>query len=126
MRGYQAQQGREISRCLKELRQLRKEALAECTDEPETLVKNEPKSPPAANDDAAPSVHRKTNPSTDPWNDLPEPIREELDRLLAADDWPGLARLGATGALRPHGLEPEDLASPEALGRALFRQRDAA
>ena len=29
VRGYQAQQGREISRCLKELRQLRKEALAE-------------------------------------------------------------------------------------------------
>jgi hypothetical protein len=35
--------------------------------------------------------------------------------------WPGLARLGATGALRPLGLEPADLASPAALGRALFR-----
>ena len=35
VRGYQAQQGREISRCLKELRALRKDALAECTDEPE-------------------------------------------------------------------------------------------
>ena len=35
VRGYQAQQGREISRCLKELRQLRKEGLTECTDEPE-------------------------------------------------------------------------------------------
>ena len=45
----------------------------------------------------------------------------ELDGLLAADDWPGLAALGATGALRPLGLAPADLASPEALGRALFR-----
>ena len=49
-------------------------------------------------------------------------VRAELDRLLAAGDWPGLAALGATGALRPLGLEPADLASPEALGRALFRR----
>jgi hypothetical protein len=56
---------------------------------------------------------------------LPTPVRAELGRLLAADDWPGLAALGATGALRPLGLEPVDLASPEALGRALYR-RDAA
>ena len=34
VRGYQAQQGREIIRCLKELRALRKDALAEGTDEP--------------------------------------------------------------------------------------------
>jgi hypothetical protein len=54
VRGYQAQQGREISRCLKELRLLRKEALA-CTDEPEDASENEPRSPPApANDDATP------------------------------------------------------------------------
>ena len=53
MRGYQAQQGREISRCLKELRQLRKEGLAECTDEPEDMPENEPGSPQTpANDDA--------------------------------------------------------------------------
>ena len=38
VRGYQAQQGRELSRCLKELRLLRRDALAECTDEPETHV----------------------------------------------------------------------------------------
>jgi hypothetical protein len=93
VRGYQAQQGRELSRCLKELRQLRRDALAGCTDEPE---------PP------------------DPWDVLPEPTRGELDRLLAAGDWPGLARLAATGALRPLGLEPADVASPEALGRFLF------
>ena len=34
---------------------------------------------------------------------LPEAARAELDRLLAADDWPGLARLAATGALLPLG-----------------------
>ena len=53
VRGYQAQQGREISRCLKELRALRKDSLAECTDEPEDTAENEPGSPqPPANDDA--------------------------------------------------------------------------
>ena len=59
VRGYQAQQGREISRCLKELRQLRKEALAECTDEPEETLENEPGSPqPPANDDAPEQAER--------------------------------------------------------------------
>ena len=54
VRGYQAQQGRELSRCLKELRLLRRDALAECTGEPEHPQK-EPE-PPArpANDDARP------------------------------------------------------------------------
>ena len=123
VRGYQAQQGREISRCLKELRLLRKEALA-CTHEPEAVSENEPERPPMpANDDArlhaaAPEIE----PEPDPWDALPAPVRAELDRLLAADDWPGLAALGASGALRPLGLEPADTASPAALGRALFRR----
>ncbi|MFZ1428588.1 MAG: hypothetical protein WAS21_17675, partial [Geminicoccaceae bacterium] len=52
VRGYQAQQGRELSRCLKELRQLRKEARAESTDEPDAALRNEPDMPPTANDDA--------------------------------------------------------------------------
>src|SRR3954466_10152138 len=53
VRGYQAQQGREISRCLKELRQLRKESVAACTGEPEAVSENEPERPPMpANDDA--------------------------------------------------------------------------
>jgi hypothetical protein len=130
VRGYQAQQGREISRCLKELRLLRKEALA-CTDEPEDASENEPRSPPApANDDATPGrpgpraidgTTAEKKPEPDPWDALPASVRAELDRLLAADDWPGLAALGATGALRPLGLEPADLASPAALGRSLFR-----
>jgi hypothetical protein len=47
VRGYQAQQGREISRCLKELR-----ALAERTDEPEAVLEHEPNVPGPANDDA--------------------------------------------------------------------------
>ena len=122
VRGYHAQQGREISRCLKELRLLRKEALAR-TDEPETSEENKPEtSPTAANDDAMPRcpAHEK-EPEPDPWDALPAPVRAELERLLAAGDWPGLAALGATDALRPLGLEPADLASPEALGRALFR-----
>src|SRR4051812_24987396 len=42
IRGYQAQQGREISRCLKELRLLRKDASAAGTDEPEVPSENEP------------------------------------------------------------------------------------
>ena len=52
VRGYQAQQGRELSRCLKELRLLRREPLAECTFEPESMLQNEPESPPTANDDS--------------------------------------------------------------------------
>ena len=55
IRGYQAQQGREISRCLKELRLLRKDALAACTGEPDVAAENEPKSPPVpTNDNARP------------------------------------------------------------------------
>ena len=53
--------------------------------------------------------------------ELPEATSAELDRLLAADDWPGLARFAATGALLPLGLGPADLDSPAALGRALYR-----
>src|SRR3954449_4038010 len=136
IRGYQAQQGREISRCLKELRLLRKEALAEGTREPEAISKNEPERPPMpANDDVADSGAPQefpgggpspNEPAADPWDALPVPVRTELDRLLATDDWPGLAALGGTGALHPLGLEPADLASPAALGRAIFRQAPAA
>jgi hypothetical protein len=133
IRGHQAQIGREIARCLKELRQLRRNAaLAENTCEPETASRNEPEDPPApANDDApAPRESLRNEPEPPPphdsWDDLPPATRAELDRLLAADDWPGLSRLGATGALRQLGLEPEDLASPRALGRVLYRPRDAA
>ena len=58
---------------------------------------------------------------SDPWEEMPATVRADLDRLLAVDDWPGLARLAATGALQPLGLEPADLASPAALGQALVR-----
>ena len=95
-------------------------------------AENEPKSPPSpANDDAVSSdpggpelieTPPENKPEPDPWDALPAPVQAELERLLAADDWSGLAALGATGALQPLGLEPEDLASPEALGRALFRR----
>ncbi len=52
IRGQQAQLGREIKSCLKELRQLRKDALETCTGEPEVASRNEPDLPPTANDDA--------------------------------------------------------------------------
>jgi hypothetical protein len=113
VRGYQAQQGREISRCLKELRLLRKEALA-CTDEPEDASENEPRSPPAAaNDDtrkhrAAAEIRSlepcpKTNPSPTLGTPCPSPSAPSSTRLLATDDWPGLARLAVGGALLPIG-----------------------
>ena len=71
VRGYQAQQGREISRCLKELRQLRRDALAECTDEPEDVPENEPGSPPEpANDDATRGIG-------EPFVGTAEPLRNE-------------------------------------------------
>jgi len=126
VRGYQAQQGREISRCLKELRLLRQDPLAHGTGEPEERSENEPGRPPApANDDARP--HRppacataggalRNEPGLDPWDALPAPVRAELDRLLAADDWPGLAALGATGARwgwsRPTSPRPRPSAAP--------------
>ena len=126
IRVYHAQQGREIGRCLKELRLLRKEALAGA-GEPEVMMENEPNDPHApANDDAVSDrihcpdpIETPSENKPDPWDALPNPLRAELERLLASDDWPGLAELGAIGALR---LEPADLASPEALGRALFRR----
>jgi hypothetical protein len=143
VRGYQAQQRRELSRCLKELRQLRRDALAGCTDEPEPVPQNEPGGSaselvPAANDDGPRDglarcvaavddgeVRNEPDMPPDPWDVLPEPTRGQLDRLLTAGDWPGLARLAATGALlRPLGLGPADVASPEALGRFLFAPAD--
>jgi hypothetical protein len=86
IRGQQAPIGRKIGRCLKELRQLRKDALPVGTDEPEPVPENEPKdAPPPANDDKgqvaeteAPAVcavsrneperpSRGADPLTDPW-----------------------------------------------------------
>ena len=84
VRGYQAQQGREISRCLKELRQLRKDALAECTGEPEATLENEPGSPPAANDDAA------SAPATTAKNEPADPAPPEfwtVDGVPLLDAW---------------------------------------
>ena len=57
-------------------------------------------------------------PSALPHNALPPPVRARLEQLLAADDWPNLVRLAASGALLPLGLAPADLATPQALGRA--------
>ena len=75
VRGYQAQQGRELSRCLKELRLLRREPLAECTDEPEPMPQNEPDSPPIpANDDRSAHVSgSQYEPAGPPDPDLGDP-----------------------------------------------------
>ena len=52
VRGYQAQQGRELARGRTELRQLRKDAADAGTDEPDAASRNEPEpQPPPANDD---------------------------------------------------------------------------
>ena len=110
--------GPRASRCLKDLRHLRREPLTECTGEPETASPNESGSPPpAANDDVsiarapANSLSGKPlpgKPDRAHSGELPEPTRAELDRLPAADDRPGPA--------------PAGLAWPAVLGRAPFRQ----
>ena len=124
IRGYQAQQGREIARCLKELRDLRRDAVAAATAGPGADVAADPRNEPdpPANDDAPPpGAETRNEPGDDPFDVLPPPVRRELEVLLAADDWPGLGRLAATGALAPHGLGEADFASPAALGRAVSR-----
>ena len=61
IRAQQAQLGREVRNCLKELRLLRQDRLVRTDEpdaaleiEPEAMLQNEPGSPPPANDDATP------------------------------------------------------------------------
>ena len=121
VRGYQAQQGREISRCLKELRQLRKDALAEGTDEPEETLENEPKSPPApANDDAS-----NARAPVDPANaatsrNEPEPAAAhgefwEVDGVPLLDVW-GQPRRHPLAAARPGGGDASGETAPPLAG----------
>jgi hypothetical protein len=56
--------------------------------------------------------------------DVPSPAPAANGEAPVARLDAGRSRLGATGALL--ALGPADLASPQALGRALFRPRDAA
>ena len=89
IRGQQAQLGREIARCLKELRQLRKDGLAAAAAALEPIRENEPEpAPPPANDDASAldSPRLRNEPGRDPFGDLPPPVQHELEALLAADD----------------------------------------
>ena len=51
---------------------------------------------------------------------LSVPARQELERLLAGDDWEGLERFVAGGHPLPFGPGPEDMASARAFERALF------
>ena len=85
IRAQQAQLGREIRSCLKELRECRKDALARTDEpgealeiEPEAMVQNEPGSPLPANDDAAPSAHPM------PRNEPGEPAPARVATLRAA------------------------------------------
>ena len=68
VRGYQAQQGREISRCLKELRQLRRDALAEGTDEPEDMQR---KTNPRAPSHPPTTTRSVARPAVEPADSIP-------------------------------------------------------
>ncbi len=88
VRGYQAQQGRELSRCLKELRLLRREPLADCTGEPENTPRKEPERPPEpANDDAGRSTF--VEPSK---RENPSPNEPCLTHLWQKDEAPSPCR----------------------------------
>ena len=110
VRGYHAQQGREIGRCLKELRLLRKEALAR-TGEPESRPENEPERPAPANDDsvacapAAVAMPEK-EPEAGPHDVLPQ-LRAELERLPGIGGRLGVGAVGVLQALAsPPPLAP--------------------
>ncbi len=114
VRGYQAQQGRELSRCLKELRLLRREPLAECTGEPEATSQNEPTARSCVANDDAPAVWKAPrnepeepigssarshgSPDADllvgPVLELAEAIQAEIELQTAADE-PDPAHLAA-------------------------------
>jgi hypothetical protein len=73
IRTYQAQQGRELSRCLRELRLLRREPLAAAADEDEHApagaepeTKNEPDAPAAAPPPASPPPPAETENEPEP------------------------------------------------------------
>jgi hypothetical protein len=82
IRGHQAAQGREISRCLKELRLLRREPLLAMEDEPEPASRNEPDEPApplaaTANDD-------RPRHGMEPISGAEEKMRNEPDNSRAA------------------------------------------
>jgi hypothetical protein len=73
VRGHQAAQGREISRCLKELRQLRKDALVGDTSEPEPRSRNEPDHTGASSAWGAPGTDKASHGT------VKETVRNEPD-----------------------------------------------
>ena len=92
IRGHQAAQGREIARCLRELRQLRREPLTaedgpellQPQNEPETRLRNEPDHP-------APSLAAAANADQprhgmEPISDAEEEFRNEPDASPAAPE----------------------------------------
>ena len=114
VRGYQAQQGRKISRCLKELRQLRREPLTDADDAPDVPLESEPEAPdatlaPAVDDEPETArVKLQNEPGTPapkalPQGDLERSFREEIAAQTAAEE-PDVARLLAL-TRRRFGLE---------------------
>jgi hypothetical protein len=95
VRGYQAQQSREIRSCLKELHELRKDALAARTSEPEPVPENEPGSPPPpANDDAMCAAHNeptvveiasRNEPEPPSWDEADPAARAALIAAVQAE-----------------------------------------
>jgi hypothetical protein len=115
VRGYQAQQGREISRCLKELRLLRKEGLAEGTDELEETLENEPKSPQApANDDASVTRAPAGSSSEAASRNEPEPPAAPAPGEVWEVD--GVPLLDVWGQPRRHPLAPARAGGGDAPG----------
>ncbi len=115
VRGYQAQQGREISRCLKELRTLRMEVQSKCTGEPKAAPEKEPKaSPAAANDDAR---HRQPAPLHTPENEPDRPTDAAPPEIWTVDSVP---LLDVWGRPRPSPLAlMHQLSEPEGVNRRL-------
>ncbi|MGH7291362.1 MAG: hypothetical protein ACREJT_09135, partial [Myxococcota bacterium] len=111
VRGYQAQQGREISRCLKELRTLRMEVQSMCTGEPEDAPKKEPETPrAAANDDARQHLPALAHTPENEPDRSAEPAPPEVwtvDGVPLLDVWgrPRQSPLAATHQLgEPEGV----------------------
>jgi hypothetical protein len=119
VRGYQAQQGRELSRCLKELRALRREPLEDCTHEPESTSRNEPDDPPApANDDAGPtgageSLLTSEPPRNEPGHRSDAPGEPDRTRLADAE-----SALAAWAGARLRRLRAEQASTGPALPAA--------
>jgi hypothetical protein len=125
VRGYQAQQGRELSRCLKQLRLLRREPLVDGTDEPESMSPNEPERPPEpANDDAGSVTFIKAVQLEGSSRNEPAPPTDAVIGLTDPRPVVGSRLHDIWGPARPQGIEPDRLGGgPSVTGQAEPGQR---